>query len=123
MHRNDVMKKYFEMHRLYKNTDKRGIIAQAEAHIFEHKYDEAERVLNQLDSKEVLLEKLLENLRGKSVSDTLQRVLQGKCKNLYEGLKALFSLGTHLCIELEKGRMEYKPLLEDVLSSIHKQLG
>lgn len=118
----EVMQKYLELHKLYKGTSKAGIIKEAEGFILEKKYDRAEALLNTLPSKDALLNKLFEELKGKPVHKTLRKIMEGKCGNLYEGLKGLFSLGTHLCVELEKGNMEYKGLLEEVLSTINKQV-
>ena len=117
-----VISMYMEMHRLYIDTPKKDIVAEAEGLLGEGRLEDAYALLSQLDTKEQLLEKLFEKLKGKSVADTLNNILEGKCKNFYQGLKGMFSLCTHLCIELEKGNMEYKPLLEDALANIHKQM-
>ena len=118
----EILKRYVELHRLYIDTPKKDIIREAETLIGAGMYKAAEAKMAVLATKEQLLESLFTKLRGKPVASTLRDVLEGRCKNLYGGLKGMMSLGTHLCIELEKGNMEYKPLLEDVLASIHKQM-
>jgi len=120
MNKEDLVALYLELHRLYKDTDKIGLLAEAEKLLFDGKEQEAETLLKQLPTKDQLLANLLETLKGKSVADTLKKVLNGKCKNLYEGLKGMASLMTHLCIELEKGRMEYRDLLEEVYGTFGK---
>lgn len=118
----NLMEKYHEMYSMYKDTDKFGIVREAEFLILDKKNSEAMTLLETLEGKDALLNKLFEHLKGKSVHDTLKKLTEGKCHNLYKGLKGLFSLGTHLCIELEKGHKEYKCLLEDVLASINRQM-
>ena len=118
----ELMQQYLEKHRLYINTPHKEAIRAAEMLMSEGQLEGAEKILATLDSKDQLLEKLYAKLKGKSVAATLRDILEGKCKNFYQGLKGMFSLCTHLCIELEKGNMEYKPLLDDTLANIHKQL-
>ena len=71
-----------------------------------------------LPTDDQLLEKLNKHLKGKSVYKTIARTVQGKTKNVYEALKGLFSLGTHIAIECEKGNTEYKPLLDNLYEKI-----
>jgi len=82
----------------------------------------AEAKLNLLPSGKDLLERLLEKLKGKSVYTTLKKVSEGKAKNDWVQAKGLFSLGTHICIECEKGGLEYKRLLREVYEKITKEL-
>ena len=117
-----VMQSYMERHMLYKDTNKLSVIQEAENLIMNGEYDKADEALKALPSKEELLDRLYVNLKGKPVAKTLRKVLEGKCDNLYQGLKGMFSLGTHICIELEKGNMEYRPLLNDTMAAIHKHL-
>jgi hypothetical protein len=122
MNKDQIMQKYVELHKLYKDTDKILTIRQIESLIFKNNLPEAERIMASLPDKEALQEKIYEHLQGKPVYDTLKRVLNGKCDNLYEGLKGLSSLLTHICIELEKGHMEYRVLAEETYTSIGKFL-
>ena len=117
-----VTKKYLELHKLYKHTDKVHILRQAENHLIEGSYESASRVLEQLETREQLLESLMRHLQHKSVHRTLERIMAGKTSNLYESLKGLFSLGTHICIELERGNLQYRGLLDEVLESIQRNL-
>ena len=117
-----VKQLYLELHKLYKNTDKMSILQTAEREIINSDYEAAERIMETLPNREQLLTKLMGHLQHKSVHRTLERIMNGKTANLYESLKGLFSLGTHICIELEKGNMEYRGLLDEVLESIQRNL-
>jgi hypothetical protein len=79
---------------------------------------EASGILDKLPSKEKLMRELLVKLKGKSIVKTWNKVLKGKSTDKYTPLKALFSLGSHLCVELEQGNSEYLLLLEDIYSRI-----
>jgi hypothetical protein len=122
MTRVEVVDKYQELHELYSKTDKSAVLVRIEECIFNNDIEGAEELIKQLPDKSMLQEQLYEYLKGKSVYFTLKKLVNGKCDNLYEGLKGLFSLGTHLCVELEKGNMEYRSLLDDTLAGIHKHL-
>jgi hypothetical protein len=73
---------------------------------------------NVVVSKQDLLRRLEDQLRGKPVWKTLKAVRAGKATQ-WEAAKGLFSLGTHVAIELEQGREEYRAVLVDV----YEQLG
>jgi len=120
--RDNITKKYMELHRLYVNTDKHRILSEAESYIISGNYDAADKLLSKLDDKDTLIVRLLVHLKDKPVFKTIRKVLSGESDNIYKGLKALFSLGTHVSIELEKGNMEYRVILDDVLDAIYKQL-
>ena len=66
----------------------------------------------------LLVDLLVEKLKGKPVYNTLKRIRNGRAKNVYEELKGLFSLGVHVCIECERGNNEYQTLLEQVYRKI-----
>ena len=84
-----------------------------------HKSQDAEctEALNSLPTKEKLLGKLIEKLEGKPVYDTIRDVMRGK-GNGWTKVKGLFSLGTHAVIECEKGNLEYRYVLSDILDQI-----
>ena len=122
MNKKEVMTKYVELHELYKDTNRVDEIRKIEALLLEDKLEEAGELMKNLPDKSALQERIYVHLQGKPVYDTLKKVLAGKCTNLYEGLKGLFSLGTHISIEMEKGHMEYKVLLDETLSAIHNYM-
>lgn len=112
--------KYLELHEIYKDTDKASILVEAERRMITGDYDGAYAILEDLLDKKALIEKISVHLNGKPVEKTFRRVLAGETKNSYEILKGIFSLGCHVCIELEKGHMEYRWLLSEVMSNIYK---
>lgn len=75
------------------------------------------------ERKEALVNALLETVKNKSVYTTLRNMLTGKNTDIYYSLKGLFSLATHVSIELEKGNKEYLPVLADVFDKIKVLMG
>ena len=73
-------------------------------------WEKAKKVLDSLPDEDQLLKSLVEKLRNKSVYKTLKLIEGGKLKEGPRFLKGLFSLGTHVAIEVEKGHLEYKML-------------
>ena len=69
-------------------------------------------------AKQDLLDRLGEILHGKSVEKTLTRMQQHKTVNQWEDAKGLCSLMTHVCIEMEKGNMEYLPILKELYQAV-----
>lgn len=80
------------------------------------------RLLNQLPSQETLLRELIEKLKGKSVYKTLKHMDESNMDSAEESVKGLFSLGTHIVIECEKGRREFRMLLPLVYDKIGELL-
>lgn len=78
----------------------------------------AVKLLDSLPTKEQLLDSLSVHLRNKPVFDTLKKIESGTVKNKFEAAKGLFSLGTHLAIECERGNVEFRPLLVEVYERI-----
>lgn len=78
--------------------------------------------LGKLPTEEQLLNQLIEKLKGKSVYKTLKRVARGGFENSDRFLKGLFSLGTHIVVEVEQGRSEYRMLLPVIYGKIGKIL-
>lgn len=108
--------------RYFMNSKYADILVKA--HDYYNRGDEvkANHTLDRLPDKTKLLRLLMKELRGKPVEKTLRRVADGKVTDLYAVLKSLYSLGTHIVIELEKGNMEYKMLLEDVFLKIQASM-
>ena len=117
-----VTENYLELYRLYSKTNKLPILQQAEAKLLAKDYDGAAEILNQLPDREQLLLNLMERLKHKSVGSTLRKIRNGRTENIYQSMKGLFSLGTHICIMLEKGETEYRAILDEVLESIQRHL-
>ena len=67
--------------------------------------------LKKLPTKDKLLGSLLEKLKGKPVHKTLIKFLKEEKLDREVELKGLFSLGTHIVIECQKGNKCYEVLL------------
>ena len=102
----------------FKDTLYQPIVDEAMECFNQDKTDEAVKVLCKLPTEEELLRSLIEKLKGKSVYKTLKRMDEGKIRCNAEALKGLFSLGTHIVIECEKGRGEYRTLLSVIYDKI-----
>lgn len=99
------------------NTKYKPIIEEANVLYKAGKDIQCERVLDTLPTKEHLLSNLLETLKEKSVYKSLVEANQGK-----PSLKAITSLCTHIAIEIEKGNLEYKYLLPNVMEKINEEI-
>ncbi len=69
------------------------------------------RHLDKLPTKAELLRELIESLKGKSVYKTLRLINEGQVVEKELELKGMFSLGTHIVIECQKGKKEFRQLL------------
>ena len=83
-------------------------------------FDKCSEELDKLPSSEVLLERLVKKLKGKSVGRTLKKIQEGKSKDTLITAKALFSLGTHIMIECEQGNDEYKILVPNIIEQLNE---
>lgn len=115
----DLLSRLLEAECNFKGTTYQPIVDRAQEFFNENRVDEAIKVLCQLPSEAELLKNLIEKLKGKSVYKTLKRMDEGKIRSNAEALKGLFSLGTHIVIECEQGRGEYRALLP----VIHERIG
>jgi len=107
--------------RYYSNSGYSELLEQIEKLLGSNHF-EATMLLNKLPSKEELLKTLVESLKGKSVYKTLKKISENKVESPAEMLKGLFSLGTHISIEVDKGHGEYKALYPVVYEKIGKIL-
>lgn len=113
------MLKILERAQLFKGTRYSPIVEQIEAAAMVGDNDKVNSMAEVLPTDEQLLEELTVELKGKPVLKTIKRTVKGNTKNAYEAIKGLFSLGTHIAIECEKGNTEYIPLLY----SLHEKIG
>jgi hypothetical protein len=104
--------------RYFFNTKYSDILVKAQEYYNKGDEIKAMKALSQLPDKTKLLRQLLKECRGKAMEKSLRKVTDGKITNFYGVLKSLYSLGTHILIELEKGNLEYRMLLEDVFLKI-----
>lgn len=84
--------------------------------------DKVKSILSSFPSKEFLLNELTEKLKGKSVYKTLKKIAEGKENSRTLTMKGLFSLGTHVIIESEKGKLEYEMLLPMIYNRLGELL-
>ena len=77
-------------------------------------------LLHSFPTRQMLLLELLEKLKGKPIYDTLKEIDSGKIPDgSISQLKGLFSLGTHISIEIEQGQRHYAILLPKLMESIN----
>jgi hypothetical protein len=107
----ELLSHLMEAQHNFKDTVYQPLVDQAEEYFSNDMIDEACKTLCKLPSEAELLKDLIEKLKGKSVYKTLKKMDEGKSKSDIESLKGLFSLGTHIVIECEKGKGEYRSLL------------
>jgi len=120
-----VTQKYTKLHSLYSGTKNEAInkvLKEAENSILENRYDEADKLLSTLKTREQLIDKIMSYIHGKPVHKTLKRISEGKIKNPYEALTGLSSLFTHICIEAERGSTEYHGILRELNLKVGKLL-
>jgi len=117
-----LLERLYQAKQDFKGTTFEEKVRQAMNLYLEKRYVDLEQVLNTLPTREQLLEGLIEKLKEKPVYKTLRKISDNKTDNVWETLKGLFSLGTHICIELEKGNLEYRGILCDVYEKIGRIL-
>jgi len=76
-----------------------------------------DKILATFPQEDCMMDSLYAKLKHKSIGKTMRRVSEGKA-DLPEKLKMLFSLGTHVIIEMDK-QPEYQMLLH----TIYQRLG
>lgn len=109
----DKAKKYFN------NTSYSASVVLADSFCRINSFSEATKILNTLPGETELLNTLVEKLKGKSVYKTLKQIESGAIVEGPQFIKGLFSLGTHVAIEVHNGNKEYSMLY----SVIYEKLG
>ena len=97
-------------------------VRSARTAFLQRDYLKARKILASLPNEQQLFEELLEKLKGKSVYKTLKAVIEKKTTTKFTDLKGLFSLGTHVAIECERGNNEYALLLSRLYNEIGSKL-
>ena len=118
----EIFDKLTEAEKYFKGTKYEYLIPALEACVEASQYAEAEKLIEQFPTTGQLLNTLIESLKGKSAYRTLKRIAENKVKDNAEMLKGLFSLGTHISIEVNKGNKEYSSLYPLVYEKIGKIL-
>jgi len=117
----ELLKRIVEIERFFSH------IKVSESHDFhglfellnENRLNEVQVIVDTYPTSESLLAQLIEKLKGKSIYRTLKKITEGKTENDATTLKGLFSLGTHVAVEMEKENKEYAVLLH----MIHERIG
>ncbi len=105
----DLLSRLLEAEKNFKHTRFERVVAKA-MQAFENDKP-VDRHFNQLPTKAELLRELIESLKGKSVYKTLRLINEGRAVDKEVELKGMFSLGTHIVIECQRGRKEFRQLL------------
>lgn len=100
-----------------KNTQYKPFVERARKLLDEGQERAAEEVMEFLPREKQLLEAIMTKMKNKSAYKTLKRGLRENATDV-SFAKGLFSLGTHVLIECEKGSMEYRMLLPMIYSRI-----
>lgn len=104
-----LLSRLLEAEKNFKHTRFERVVVEAM-----QAFESDEPVCNHLDklpTKAELLRELIESLKGKSVYKTLRLINEGHAVEKELELKGMFSLGTHIVIECQKGRKEFRQLL------------
>jgi len=118
----EIIDKLSEIQKYFTGTQYDHIVPLLEACVTAGRYLEAELLIKQFPTREVLLSALVEKLKKKSVYKTFKQIRENKAANDPQTLKALFSLGTHVAIEVEQGNKEYRALYPLIYEKIGKLL-
>lgn len=105
----DLLSQLLAAEKNFKHTRFERIVAEAMQAFEEGK--PIDMHFSQLPTNAELLRELIESLKGKSVYKTLCLINEGQVVEKEVELKGMFSLGTHIVIECQKGRKEFRQLL------------
>ena len=114
----DLLDKLYEAEKYFIGTEFEKCVKRSWALYENNQTSEAEIELQKLPTKEQLLSRLMEKLKGKRVFQTLRQIDEGKTEDKEDFLKAMFSLGTHVIIECQQGNKEYRILLPIIQEQI-----
>ena len=109
----------YQAEKFFKGSKYNDIVEMAKLCLDCGKLEECKKALSKLPTKEQLLSKLVESLSGKSVYRSLKSINEGKSEY---SLKAISSLCTHVAIEIERGNVEYKCLLPNIMEKINAEV-
>ncbi len=105
----------------FSNSKYKDRVKKASSYCNDQKFTEAMKILESLPTEGELLKELVSKLKGKSVYKTLRKIEEGKIEKGPQFLKGLFSLGTHVAIEVDHGNREYSilyPVIYEKLGEI-----
>ena len=113
-----LTKKMLQADKYFKGTKYEAVLKKALYYFSKSDFTKCELELSTLPTMLSLLTELFGKLKGKSVYKSIQKVFKDKSASKLKMLKVLFSLGTHTVIECEKGRLEFRLLLDCIYSKL-----
>lgn len=113
-----LLEKIAKVERVYRGTKFDSKVDQLLEFYHKGSYKAVEATLAEFPDEVKLLEVLVEKLKDKSVYQTLKKIIENKPISHIQKLKGMFSLGTHVAIEIEQGNKEYKLLLPLIYEKI-----
>lgn len=116
----EILGKLLEAEKYFKDTEYQSLFDSAVSHYHAGDLTDCLQTLDKLPTREQLLGSLVEKLKGKSVYKTIKKIREGCPEKSYTTLKGLSSLLTHILIEVEQGRDEFKILIPLVLEKINE---
>ncbi len=114
----ELVQGYRDKREVYMHSRYASKIAEAEQLMCHNEFKAAEIVMDSLPSREELIEELNLKLKDKPFMQSMRKVMAGEEDNEYAKLKALSSMVTHIAIECEQGRDEYRFLLRNALAGL-----
>lgn len=121
MNRLELRKKLIQATDIFEHTKYGPIVKSAQSYERAGNWAALEEALGRLPSVDDMLAALMEKLQGKSVYTTIKRIREHKEEHGWTVLKGLTSLLTHVIIECEQGRTEYKLLIPTLLDRINAE--
>jgi hypothetical protein len=109
--------KIVEADRYFRDTKYQSLLPKIRSSWNNGNLELTEELLSQLPDEHELLSQLMERLKGKSVVKTFKKIGKGDVSEVQQ-LKALSSLLTHVAIECEQGRKEYRKLIPHLIEKI-----
>lgn len=104
----------------FEGTKYQPLIEEASKAYLKEEYKKLNLIFEKFPNEYLLLEKLVEKLKGKSVYKNLQLILkEDKTINEVDKEIALSSLYTHICIEVKQGNLEYSMLKNITLQKLN----
>jgi len=115
---NKLLNQLVEIEQFYLGTKYDGAVKELEEAFYADDEKQVAYLMKKFPTKRELITTLIDSLKGKPIFKTLKKISEDETCPV-EMLKALFSLGTHVTIECQKGHGEYKALLYD----LHERIG
>lgn len=113
----ELIQKVFELNKYFLNTKYNGLVVTLNECMESRSFIEAREKIREFPTDKMLLDELVNKLKGKSVYTNL---IKSRGETDLVSLKSLSSLLTHTIIECEKGNTEFKKLIPLLLEKINE---